>query len=264
MTPNDDRAFEALTASIAARHDELPPQLKKIARFVIDHPHRVALMTIADLASEAGVQPSAVIRFSKALGYSGYTELQRILRDALSIQFSASYRSRLQSGGGGTPRSRAVSLARASLDTLPTDEEIGRAAEVLAGARLVHVVGMRRAFGVASYLAYNLSQFGAPVNHLTGVGAMPDVSASSLSGEDAMVAISFPEYRTETIDMASRAVEAGCPIVAITDSMVSPLARLADVVLLTDRETDGGFRSIAGSVVTAQALALEFGHRTRS
>ena len=264
MTADGGSTFETLTASLVARHDELPPQLQKIARFVIDQPQRVALMTIADLASEADVQPSAVIRFAKALGYSGFSEMQRILRDALSTQFPASYRSRLQSGGGGTPIARAATLARASLDTLPTDEEIGRAAEILVAARLVHVVGMRRAFGVASYLAYSLGQFGAPVNHLTGVGAMPDVSASSLTGEDAMVAISFPDYRPETIDMASRAVDAGCPIVAITDSMVSPLARLADVVLLTDRETDGGFRSIAGSVVTAQSLALEYGHRTRS
>lgn len=265
MSADGRSTVETLTAEVVAHHDALPPQLRKVARFVIDQPQRVALMTIADLAAAAEVQPSAVIRFAKALGYQGFSDVQRLLRDGLTDLIPASYPTRLRTSGEveGSSLVRMAGLAQASLDGLPSDAVVAEAADRLAAARLIHVVGMRRAFGIASYLSYTLGQFGAAVNQMTGTGAMVDVAASSISEADVMVAISFPDYRPETLDMAARAVDRGCAVVAITDSPVSPLARMAEVVLLTDRGTEGGFRSIAGSVVVAQALALEYGHRRR-
>ncbi|MEM6729339.1 MAG: MurR/RpiR family transcriptional regulator, partial [Pseudomonadota bacterium] len=235
---------------------------QKIAQFVLDNPQRVALMTIADLAEEIDVQPSGVIRFSKALGYNGFSEIQRILKEQLGDLFPSSYYDRLDARGAEESEiGRAADLARASLAALPDADTISRAADTLLSARLIHVVGLRRAFGTASYLTYLLTGFEAPVRQVTGMGDMGDAELLALSHADALIAISFPSYRPETRAVVAKARQVGAPIIAITDSNLSPIARGAAEVLITDQGTDAGFRSVVGSVVTCQALALEYGRK---
>ncbi|MEM6478813.1 MAG: MurR/RpiR family transcriptional regulator [Pseudomonadota bacterium] len=257
--------FDALVARAVDEHERLPPQLQRISQFVLDNPQRVALMTIAEVADEIDVQPSGVIRFSKALGYSGFSEIQRILKEQLGDLFPRSYFARLESSAEeATEIGRVADLARASLSNLPSEEEIARGAQVLLSARLIHVIGLRRAFGVASYLTYLLGGFEAPVRQLTALGDMADTEALALTGEDALIAVSFPSYRPETRALVASARRVGASLISITDSHLSPIARGADVTLITDQETDAGFRSVVGSMVTAQALALEYGRRRRA
>ncbi|MEO9898847.1 MAG: MurR/RpiR family transcriptional regulator [Paracoccaceae bacterium] len=255
-------SYENFSAQVVSQYDDLPPQLQKIARFVLDNPQRVALMTIAEMSSAIGVQPSAAIRFSKALGFSGFSEIQRILKDQLTDLIPASYYERLNEQGAGeadTQIARMADLAQASLAALPAAQDIQFAAEILASARIIYVVGMRRAFGIGAYASYLLAGFGAPVHQLTGVGAMSEGPMQALGPEDAMLSISFPNYRAETMDITTTARARGVKLIALTDSPVSPVAQLADHVLLADQPVETGFRSVVGSMVTAQALAMEYG-----
>lgn len=262
LKPNN---FSTLTAQIVAEHERLPPQLQKIAQFVVDNPQRVALMTIAEVADAIEVQPSGVIRFSKALGYSGFSEIQRILKEQLGDLIPASYHARLNAAPDAQNElDRVAALAVASLSALPEAAEIAAAAEALTQARVIHVVGLRRAFGPASYLTYLLAGFEAPVRQFTALGDMADAETLLVSPDDALVAISFPSYRPETRSIVATAGASGSEIVAITDSHLSPIARSASHVLLTDQGADAGFRSVVGSVVTVQALAMEYGRRKSS
>ena len=254
--------YSRFTAQVVAQHDDLPPQLQKISRFVLDNPQRVALMTIAEMSDEIGVQPSAVIRFSKALGFTGFSEIQRILKNQLTDLIPASYYARLDEQAAGKDDSqmgRMTELAQASLASLPSGDAVAKAAEVLASARLIQVIGMRRAFGIASYASYTLSGFDAPAQQVTGLGAMSDGFLQIVGPQVALLSISFPNYRPETLDYTEAAKAKGATVIALTDSAVSPVAQLADHLLITDQPTEAGFRSVVGSTVTVQALALEYG-----
>src|SRR5687768_16856468 len=88
--------YEQLQAEITRRFPALSRQLQQIARFTLEHPQDVALDTVAAAATKAQVQPSAMVRFAQALGYDGYSDMQRIFRDRL-VQRSASYRDRIAS-----------------------------------------------------------------------------------------------------------------------------------------------------------------------
>ena len=77
------------------------------------------------------------------------------------------------------------------------------------------------------------------------------------------MAMSFPNYTPSALEAAAQAKELGLPVIALTDSLVSPIAKHADVVLVTDQHTDAGFRSAVGSTVTAQALAVRYGELKR-
>ncbi|HEY9022883.1 MAG TPA: RpiR family transcriptional regulator, partial [Burkholderiaceae bacterium] len=77
-------AVDALLERISAEFGGLSRQLKLIARYVEQHRDHLGLEKIQDVAARSGVQPSAVVRFAKHFGFSGYTELQKVFRDGLS------------------------------------------------------------------------------------------------------------------------------------------------------------------------------------
>jgi len=77
------RSAEDLRATILARYDSFSGRLKQVARHVLDHPDDLALETLTVIAENASVQPSAIVRFAKALGFSGASPMQRVLRDGL-------------------------------------------------------------------------------------------------------------------------------------------------------------------------------------
>lgn len=253
--------FQSFKSNVVAAHDGLPPQLQIIAQFILDHPRKVALMTIADISTEIDVQPSAVIRFSKALGFTGFSEIQKILRTTLNETEPASYFARLDKDAQSGSLERFASLAAQSLGQLPDEAQIDAAAHLLTEARTIHVVGMRRAFGIATLLTYMLGEFSAPVHLIAPTGDMVEATLSTVTHEDVMVAISFPNYRTQTISAAAKARRRGCTVIALTNSEVSPLAKEADHVLIVDQPTDGGFRSSAGSIVVTQAIAAAYGRK---
>ena len=77
------RSYEELKGSLSRLYPGLSPQLQRIATFALEHPQDMALDTVATLARGAGVQPSALVRFAQALGYDGFSELQRVFRGRL-------------------------------------------------------------------------------------------------------------------------------------------------------------------------------------
>ncbi|MEM1274176.1 MAG: MurR/RpiR family transcriptional regulator [Pseudomonadota bacterium] len=260
MTTPDD-----LRTRLQGHHADLPPQLQIINRFVLDRPDRAALMTIAEISGEIGVQPSSVIRFSKAVGYQGFSEIQRILREALTLGTPSNYFDRLdRRNSDSSDVARFRTLAEASLADLPADADLNRAARLMAEARIIHVLGFRRAYGIAAYLTYLLSGFGAAVNQLAARGNMTEAMTSTVTPDDVLVALSFPNYTPQTIETVDLCRDRGVRHIAITDSVVSPIAPAARALLLTDRGDDAGFRSGVGALVTVQALAAGYGRLCQS
>ena len=70
-------------------------RLKVIAEFALEHPTEMALGTVAEVASRAKVQPSAVVRFANALGYGGFSEIQQVFRSRLVASVAPTYKERI-------------------------------------------------------------------------------------------------------------------------------------------------------------------------
>ncbi|MBC8267698.1 MAG: MurR/RpiR family transcriptional regulator [Rhodospirillaceae bacterium] len=87
-------SFDQLRMRFHEKYEELSPQLKKIAQFALDDPNRFALERVVVISAEIGIQPSALIRFAKSFGYSGFSDLQRVFKLRL-IEGSASFRERI-------------------------------------------------------------------------------------------------------------------------------------------------------------------------
>jgi DNA-binding MurR/RpiR family transcriptional regulator len=257
--------LDALYRLIAERGEMLPKRLRQCADYVTQNPDRVAVSTVAELAQAADVQPSAVMRFCQELGFSGFSQMQRLFREEYSRKWP-DYATRLQNlrrtgeGGAAGLLAEFVEAGRTSLENLMSTVDIAsleRAVGILAAAPLIHLVGYRRAFPVASYLAYALEKMGVPCVLHTAVGQL--ATRHALRPGDAVLAITFAPYSEETVAFAKAARSDGHHVVAMTDSLSSPLQRLGVVPLLVSELDVGAFRALSATFALALALAVSIG-----
>lgn len=265
--PAAPETLEALFRMIAERSETMPKRLRQCAEYIAQYPDRVAVSTVAELAIAAEVQPSAMMRFCQELGFRGFSQMQRLFREEYARNWP-DYATRLQNlrtlgqQSPGAMLAEFVEAGRASLEKLMTSVEpemLDRAVEVLSAAPMIHLVGYRRAFPVASYLSYALEKMSIPCFLHTGVGKLN--SGHAVRPGDAVIAITFAPYSVETVTFAETAAAAGHPIIAITDSLSSPLQRLKTIPLLVTEVDVGAFRALSATFALAIALAVAVGAR---
>jgi DNA-binding MurR/RpiR family transcriptional regulator len=260
--------LDALKELVAERFDSLPARLQTAARYLIDHPNAAAVDTIKLLSGAAGLQPSVLVRLAQTLGYSGFSEMQAVFRDAL-LEQTQSYgeRMRTQRRGRHDAAPKAADdmlrlLCDGSIGSLQGLREsvdaasLGAAIDLLAGARTIHVVGLRRAWPIATYLTYLLSRSQRFVRLLGGMAGMLIDEVRPLQKDDVLVAISFHPFHADTVAAVERARAQGVSVLALTDSALSPFARNATVVLEVRDADISGFRTVAASMALCHGLAV--------
>ena len=263
-TPQRD--FKALREEIAASYDDLSNRLKLIADFTLRDPSGFALRTAAVLGDEIGVAPSAIIRFAKHFGFSGFSELQSVFRDELQAS-STPYQDRIRNlEKSGAARDTAemtdrfVEAGIASLRELQRStpiDKIETAARLLADARIVHVLAQKRTFTAATYLVYNLARLEVPANLLDGSGGTLD-QQMMISPEDTVVAISFHPSAEDTVRSFERARAIGARTISITDLPRAPFTNADSCFQISEASVDG-FRSLNATISLALILAIRAG-----
>ncbi len=259
-----------LQARIARDYPGLSKRLQQVAQFFLDHPDDIAFGTVAVIAERAQVTPSALVRFANAFGFGGFTEMQQVYRSRL-MEAAPSYSERMR-----IAHERLADAQGADLLSVFTDAHVAalnslrgqvaadaltQAAELLAATRAVHVVGTRRAYPVAAYLAYTFSHIGRPARLLSAVGGMLREELSLLGAGDVLLAVSFRPYAEETQQAVIAAQKAGLSVIAFTDSPVSPIAGGAAVNFCVADAEVSGFRSLSTSFCLAHALVVTLASR---
>lgn len=268
QTPQHD-AYETLRSEIARRHARFSDRLRVIAEFALEHPTDMALGTVAEVAQRAKVQPSAIVRFARALGYAGFTEMQQIFRSRLVASVAPSYRERiagLRRDGRfrDTRKPRAVlgrfaSEGMVSLEVLQDstqDKDLTRAVTVLGAAHTIFVLGLGGSFPVAAHLTYVLRKLGRRVVLLDGLGSALGEQAACATPHDALIAISFKTYNPDTVQLFPELVARKVPAVVITDSLLSPLVQGATVVFEIPDMPEAALRTMVAPMCLAQSLAV--------
>lgn len=258
-TTSRDRADQAsVLEELSRRFDELTGSQKRIVEFIVRNPEQIAFMTLEKLAETIGVSPSTVVRFCYRLGYDGFTDLQSDvqawLRARLNVQGG---RSPAGEPAGSTLLDQAIDRDLRNLQEtrrLLRPEDVQRAVDLIVAARQVCVTGIRSTHGVAAALTLGLNKVQGNALLLGSPDDALSEQMVSMSPDDVLVAISFPRYSTRPLDAARYAHQRGIKVVAITDSLISPLARLADVVLLCAYEGLGVQNSLTAPLSLVQAM----------
>jgi DNA-binding MurR/RpiR family transcriptional regulator len=262
-------SYDELRGAIAARHRELSGRLQQIAEFVLDHPTDVALGTVAEVAQRSGVPPSAVVRFAHALEFRGFTEMQQVFRSRLVAGVAPSYKARLahmkreeSSTLGRKPAAvlgRFIAEARSALDTLSQsvhERDLEAAIAILARSRDIYLLGLGGSYPVAAHLAYVLRKLGRRVVLLDGLGGSIGEQSHAATSDDALVAISFRNYYPETARLFPELILRGVPAIAITDSLLSPIAQGAKIIFEIADMPEPVLRTLVAPICLVQALAI--------
>lgn len=280
---NDKTAVDQLIARITAEYDTLSKQLKVIAKYVEQHRDHIGIEGIQQLAASCQVQPSAVVRFAKHFGFSGFSEMQLVFREGLTRQLAPSrnYRSRIRdiidSGAGSLS---SVEIAREflagsqaamhELEANLDEATFTKAVNMLRETDCIWIAASRRSFPIAVYLDYALQHTDKRVCLMSALGNMHLGQMRSVRPGDVMLAISFAPYAEETLAAVAVAQERGARVIAITDSRMSPLAKEAEAVLIVQDNSTFGFRALTSTMGLAQSLfislayALELPYRPTS
>ncbi|MDX3927371.1 MAG: MurR/RpiR family transcriptional regulator [Shinella sp.] len=267
------RDFESLRSVIIERKAAMPKRLAQVAAYALSNPDEMAFGTAASIAVAAEVQPSTLVRLAHHLGYEGFSDFQNVFRERLRDR-NLSYEERLLSLEQGTTANgdtellsgflAAASQSIAKLASTIDGETFSKSVELLAKAETIYLVAKRRSYPLTAHIAYAFGKLGIRHQIIASPNGIDPEMAQFATGKDAVIAASFSPYAADSLAQAQDLSARGVPIVAITDSVFSPLAACATHWFEVSEADYGGFRSLSASMALAMALPVAIAEKRRS
>jgi DNA-binding MurR/RpiR family transcriptional regulator len=252
-----------LTEQIIRGFDDMPTQLQAGARYVLDRPRDVALLSMREQARQAGVQPATMTRLAKRLGMDGYDDVRELYAAAVrdgDLGFAGKAGVQVISQKLKGDKALAADMLKSiskQIDQLATQASLERlvtAARTLASARRIYCLGLRSSHSVAWHLHYVLTLVGDRSIHIDGIAATGADALARATSRDVLLVASVMPYTRLTIELAEYAVEKGIEVVAITDSAVAPLAQIAQHVVIVQTESPSFFHAMSPAFAVAEVL----------
>jgi DNA-binding MurR/RpiR family transcriptional regulator len=243
--------------------DALTPELQRAARWIADHPSETGLLSMRQQARDAGVSAPTMLRLARALGFADYAGLRRPFQEAMagrSLQFG-----RRASALQAAPEARRIGrlaqeMASSQLEDVKSVLALNPAAlidavvGVIAGARRVGFLGVRSSFGIAFQFRYAYNLIARNGVLFDGVGGTVHDQVDTLDRGDVLIAISQSPYSTPTVEAVDAAAARGVSVIALTDSIVSPLARRATHALRYRADSVSFFPSMIAPLALVELL----------
>jgi DNA-binding MurR/RpiR family transcriptional regulator len=256
---------------IKRRLDRMSTRLRQVAEYVLLHYDHASFLPAAKLGQVVGVSESTVVRFATTLGYPGYSQFQEALQEIVRNHLTTVDRMEL-AGIPNTAKSLLASIVEADVENLrftlrDLDESAFReAVSIIVKARRILIVGFRGPACLALFLGFNLNWIRGNVK-VAGFNAQ-DLweDLVHLGQDDLVIGISFPRYTGATVRAIAEARKRGCKIVALTDSVLSPLSKYADVVLNARHNIPAYVDSFVAalSIVNALLAAISMVNKART
>ncbi|HEY5563333.1 MAG TPA: MurR/RpiR family transcriptional regulator [Clostridiaceae bacterium] len=257
-----------LMRTIQLRFPRLSKGQKLIAEFILKHYDKAAFMTAAKLGISVGVSESTVVRFANELGFSGYPTLQKALQELIKNKLTTIQRIELssdfiseESALKGVLKSDMENI-RSTLEKInhKTFEDI---VNTIFKANNIYIIGLRSSTALADFLGFYLSLI---LNNVKNIGhGMSDIFEQMLNLKegDLVIGIGFPRYAVRTIEALNFAHSRGAEVVAITDSLLSPLATKADYTLIVQSNMASFVDSLVAPLSVINALIIAVGLREK-
>ncbi|WP_121631916.1 MurR/RpiR family transcriptional regulator [Tropicibacter alexandrii] len=265
--------YEALIRLIHERFDGMSKTYQLIAEYLTQNPNDVAVLAVNAMGQQCGIHPSSFVRFAQSLGYSGFKDLQSLYQRRLTTA-APGFEARKKALEGELSLRDGESELNVLRDLVVRDiaslqdlldkvdaADFSRAAQMIEEARTVYLAGQLRSEPIVILLRYILTMLGRPCVLLDSSGGLATHVARTMTSEDLLIAVSFRFYANEVVNIVEEASKAAVPIIAISDSSLSPLAKPA-ALLFTVAEHEYTFsRSLAAPMCLAQGLMVALAAR---
>ncbi len=252
-----------LLGYLAGKLTEFTPEVRKAAAYILDNPNNVGISSVRELAEAAMVTPNTVVRMAKSAGFSGYDEFRAPFRDQIrNGRFNFPDRARwLQSFAEGGKLSALYADVAASAianieNTFATadSDQLKAAAELIVGAGQVYLLGVGANYMLANTFAYlaDMARDNVAAIPKRGGSAIDDLARAG--GGDVLVAMTFKPFRSEVVRAVEAASRQGVKIIAISDSLASPIVALSEYGFIVHTDTPQFFPSTIAAAALLEAL----------
>lgn len=253
---------------IQAKFSNLSKGQKLIADYILKHYDKAAFMTAAKLGENVGISESTVVRFAIELGFEGYPDLQKCLQDLVKTRLTAVQR--LELTNDLVDESKTLkSVLKADMENIrATMEKVNQKVfdafvEETIKAKRVYIVGLRSSSALSDLLGFYLNLI---LNNVTVLHhGMSDIYEQMIHMEegDVIIGIAFPRYSNKTVSVLNFAREKGAKILCLTDSILSPLASLADYTLIAQSNMASFVDSLVAPMSLINAIIISVGLKRR-
>jgi len=260
-----------LNSLLQESYPKLSKKMKLIAFYIIDQPQKLALNTLAVIASDIGVYPSTLVRFAKHYGFSGFAEIQELFKVKIS-QSAINYHQRITdvkkvTVGDVSTNSAGIfhdvtsrNIAATKLLSEQVNEELlEESVQALCAANEVIVCGSNRAQPVANYFYYMLNNLGIRCR-ITNVADEEENLSHWLDEKTVLIATTYNPYSTWTTEAVKKAKKLDATVILLTDTKLNPIAHLADYLFCIHEAEIHTFRSLGATMCLVQAICISIGY----
>jgi len=261
--------MEDILDLISAKFQTFTPRQREFAEYLFHNLNQAILLNSSQIAANANVSQSTVTRFVTGLGFSGFSDFKQAIGRKILEENSTPIR---------LVKSAETFEDRVSLftDILKEDiENIGalssqisedifeKTVNKLCSARTIYVLGLRSSYALAFYLAFDLRFFLSSVRLIElGVGDIPE-QVRDIGPSDVLIVISFKRYTREAVRITKKLKKKGVYVLAITNSVLSPIAQLSDVTLIAETKIPAYFESYTAPMSLLNALITAIAFRQK-
>ncbi|EJP6471424.1 MurR/RpiR family transcriptional regulator [Clostridium botulinum] len=253
---------------IQVKFPRLSKGQKLIAEFILKHYDKAAFMTAAKLGTSVGVSESTVVRFANELGFTGYPKLQKALQELIKNKLTTVQRIEL-SNDYVSEESALKGVLKSDMENIrATLEKINHntfqdVVDNIFKAKRIYIMGLRSSTALAEFLGFYLNLILDNVNIIAyGISDIFE-QMINVSENDLVIGIGFPRYAARTIEALTFAQNRGAKVVAITDSLLSPLATKADYTLIAQSNMASFVDSLVAPLSVINALIIAVGLREK-
>ncbi|MDD4327264.1 MAG: MurR/RpiR family transcriptional regulator [Eubacteriales bacterium] len=242
---------------------------KAIARYINLNYEKAAHYTAAKIATETNVSESTVVRFASELGFEGFPEFQKRLREDLKVKLTSVERLNT-SVYSGMSVNIVKSVIKSDISKLENTlqefdyDSFNNACDLIMSAQRIFILGVRSSAPLAAFLGFyfNLMFDNVRLVHTTSVSEMFEQVMNVRDG-DVVLGISFPRYSKRTIRAMQYCRDSGADVIAITDKPDNPIALNSDCALLAPSDMASFVDSLVAPLSLINVLLAELGNRNK-
>ena len=256
-TPQD--VLKDLTAEL----QELTPEVRKAAAYVLENPNDVGVSSIREIAEAANVKPNTFVRMARIVGFDGYDDFREPFREEIrkgGVPFPDRARWLQSLAKGGKldalyADSAASAIANIEQTFAATDaKQIKAAADAIVNARHTYVMGVGINHALARSFAYLADMAVDNIQAIPREGNLAIDDIAHAGPDDVLLAMTFKPYRTEVVDTVEMAQSQGVTIIGISDSPAATIVTDSEYGFVVQTDTPQFFTSIVAAGALLETL----------
>ena len=257
-----------LLKTIQSSFYKLSKGQKSIAQYLMNNYDKAAFMTAAKLGEKVGISESTVVRFANAIGFTGYPELQKQLQEMVKTRLTTVQRIEM-SNEYSTDESTLRNILKADMENIHlTLEEIDQASfdevvKKILEAKSIYIIGLRSSTALAEFFGFYLNWVRDNVHVVTYTLGDIFEQLFRVGPEDLVIGIGFPRYSSRTILALEYCKGKSAVVVAVTDSLLSPLCTNSDYSLIAKSKMESFVDSIVAPMSVLNALIVATGMKEK-